>query len=880
MICVRTWIGLLLLLLCCPAVPLAQQLVFESTPAWVKDQPFALPEKIPENEIRNGIYHLLVDNQFHLAYGQAHAYHHIVKKVVDEEGVAHASQIFITFNPAFEQLSIHFARIHRGITAINGLDLGNINLLQREQDLERRIYNGRITAAIILEGTLPGDIIEYGYTVSGANPVFGGQYVQDKYLAWNVPIQRIHYRFHYQDDRPVYLKYHNLSWSPRIERSDHDITYTFERDNVKAILSDGDLPTWYYPYPWIQVSQFKEWYAVNQWAESLYSLPETISPELEEAIQSVADQSASSAEIIANALCMVQNDIRYLGIEMGSGSHQPTDPSVTFKRKFGDCKDKTVLLCTILTRLGIEARPALVNTKWGPKLDDLQPSPLAFNHAIVQVKAGGTDYWLDPTSDCQQTHLDDQYQARYGQALVVGGNDSGLTGMGELVLKGPEKRIEEYYDLSRGVGQTVRYHVRSIHQGREADAVRYQIKSAGREQTMKVYLNFYATDFPGIRIDRPLTITDDPTTNTVTVDEYYEIPGFWSTADPAGRRFAKFNARELTAWLKKPATTVRTMPIGIVHPLHIQQRTEVLLPKEWQISPARFTEANRIFSFDYAIGYGDRKLTLTYDYRTHTDAVATTETAAYLTALERVKNELGYAIYAGAIQAGSEPEETSGLGWLFISAGIVIALAAGFFTYRYEPPHYRIANRETPIRRLQGIGGWLILTLVFLVAKLLISMDALAGWLPYLNQHYWDAATDALDPAWATLGCIVIGGEAMINTIYVTLSIVLLILFFQKRKSFPRLFIAVQLAYLLFLASEALVVKGLLVQTDGAGIDAMKTLLPAALQTLAWIAYMLRSQRVRQTFTVRRGSHHSDDTDYRTADWPNQHGFAAGSVIP
>jgi transglutaminase-like putative cysteine protease len=103
----------------------------------------------------------------------------------------------------------------------------------------------------------------------------------------------------------------------------------------------------------------------------------------------------------------VQDEVRYLGIELGTYSHTPTGPSKVFERRFGDCKDKTLLLATVLNELGIDARPALVNTDARRALDGWQPSPYAFDHVIVRAELGGKTYWLDPTTPYQRGTLAD-----------------------------------------------------------------------------------------------------------------------------------------------------------------------------------------------------------------------------------------------------------------------------------------------------------------------------------------------------------------------------------------------------------------------------------------------------------------------------------------
>src|SRR5262249_5331409 len=90
-------------------------------------------------------------------------------------------------------------------------------------------------------------------------------------------------------------------------------------------------------------------------------------------------------------------EIRYFSVSLGESSHRPTAPSAVLKRRYGDCKDKSLLLIALLRALGIEAHPVLLTIGQPRGLDKALPSPQLFNHAIVQVKLGGEAYYLDPT---------------------------------------------------------------------------------------------------------------------------------------------------------------------------------------------------------------------------------------------------------------------------------------------------------------------------------------------------------------------------------------------------------------------------------------------------------------------------------------------------
>src|SRR5437868_7519986 len=78
-----------------------------------------------------------------------------------------------------------------------------------------------------------------------------------------------------------------------------------------------------------------------------------------------------------------------------------------------------MLLLTILKHMGFDSAIALVNTTAKHALDDWQPSPIAFDHAIVQTRLAGKTYWLDPTMDSQRGTLDQYYDPPYERALAL-----------------------------------------------------------------------------------------------------------------------------------------------------------------------------------------------------------------------------------------------------------------------------------------------------------------------------------------------------------------------------------------------------------------------------------------------------------------------------
>ena len=99
----------------------------------------------------------------------------------------------------------------------------------------------------------------------------------------------------------------------------------------------------------------------------------------------------------------LHREVRYTGLEYGEAAIVPRPPAETLSRRYGDCKDKSVLLAGLLRGAGIPAHLALLRA--GPSRDvftDL-PGLGQFDHVIVYVPPGSGpgegELWIDATAE-------------------------------------------------------------------------------------------------------------------------------------------------------------------------------------------------------------------------------------------------------------------------------------------------------------------------------------------------------------------------------------------------------------------------------------------------------------------------------------------------
>ena len=80
--------------------------------------------------------------------------------------------------------------------------------------------------------------------------------------------------------------------------------------------------------------------------------------DIEEKVQQLIRHLETDEEKIRALYHFVASKIRYVGIELGQSAYQPSYATEVFQMQYGDCKDKTTLLISMLDLAGIKAIPA------------------------------------------------------------------------------------------------------------------------------------------------------------------------------------------------------------------------------------------------------------------------------------------------------------------------------------------------------------------------------------------------------------------------------------------------------------------------------------------------------------------------------------------
>lgn len=814
---------------------------------WIKPVTPVVDNSLAEKNNSNGVAYLLVDQQWHISDQQPRVYRHYVSEALNSSGVVEISQIEIDFDPSYETLLLHKINVYRGNKVIDKLDHSQLSVLQREKELEYQIYDGSKTLNIFIEDVRAGDRVEYSYTLAGGNPIFNGHFAEQLDLAWGVPVGRIYYRVLWPSKRKLFISNYETDIAYETAELGQETEYVWRKDNAEEVIRDEDTPGWYDPYPVIYLSDMGSWQEVVQWARPLYT-PGLQTPLQQQLISSVLENTNTQEQQVLELLRFVQEEVRYLGIEIGEGSHRPSEPDEVLSRRFGDCKDKSRLLASLLKSVGVEANLALVNSYNGLWAERGLPTPLAFNHVIVQARVKGKIYWLDPTLTNQNGLLKHLYQPDYDYALVVTGRNSDKVRMTEDVAAVHSKLVEESFDISNSVDTLASYEVRSHYDRYYADSMREELSKTSSKQLQQSYLNYTASYYPGVSIEDELEILEDEEGNRLTVTERYKIADIWNNNEGGSYLYASFEPFLINEYVQDVSAPIRTMPLAVTHPVKFQHITRIKVPEDSTFEEEFIEIADKAFRFSKRVSFSNDLLEIDYIYESLNDHVAAEDIQLYSKHINQAQELAYYQIQMPnpEINLGEYSYRSGDTNWLlvvfFLLAIAITILLSLKYIYFYDPTYQ--AKTELNLK-LRGLGGWLILVGIgIVITPLSLLVESQELWYVFSAQQ-WSILSDQYGGGLLT----VIAIEMMVNAALLVVAVFLIVMFFQRRHTFPRIYIIYSIASLVIFGADMLALNMVSIALESSDIT---ELVGQVIGVTIWCLYFLKSERVKATFTCQR----------------------------
>jgi lipoprotein NlpI/transglutaminase-like putative cysteine protease len=596
-------------------------------PSWVET--VAIPEA---GEIKPIIVRL-TDTQW--LVGDTPVIHlHRALMINDAASLTSAGQMSIPFNPQYQRLQLHAIHVLRADKSEDRTTSSTIRFLQRETGLEQGVYSGIVTVSILVNDLRVGDTIEASYSLYGQNPVFGGKFVSSVVWDQGYPTllrrmvltypatRKINWRL-IDDTRPKAL-------AP--EESIHDgmRSLHFEEKSIPELAIERFAPADYSPFRVLQFSEFSGWSDVVSWASDLFHVNDVTDDEFQKVVEKLRGLPGSEQRVAA-ALEFVQSEIRYFSVSLGESSHRPAPPNIVLQRRYGDCKDKSLLLTTLLKALGIQSEPVLLDALRRKAPAKLLPSPAAFDHVIVRADVEGKAFYLDPTRLGQHGRLDRMGQSHEGaDVLVIASGTSQLSSIASPnALELTRSERSEIATLPK-LGPDGSLQTRQTWNGVGAEVTRITHEHLPAGQLDKLFGDSVQARYPGAKLVGEPQVDDDRVNNVVSIAATYDVPEL--ATESAGNWFIRYLPTNIQGALLPVTPSGRTAPLIVgAFPLDAHYTFEVKFPEEVSAvaDPRSTTVQSKQFTYAVTTSFRGNQYKTTIDLRTLADRVETTDLQKY-----------------------------------------------------------------------------------------------------------------------------------------------------------------------------------------------------------------------------------------------------------
>jgi hypothetical protein len=620
------------------------QVSIAPAPAWIELGESELDTPAPQGMARESAQYLLVDDQVRIGVDEVERYAHTSYRIVTREGLDALSRMEVVFDPAWSHVELHQLRVWREGAWHDRLDGAHATVIREEAGLWQHIFDGTRKLVVVMSDVRVGDVVDMAWSVDGLDPVFSGHYGEAWPMAWGVPAEQRSLRLLWPAERGLRVQSHGVQ-PPQLHSLDEGWQEArWDLRHQLAVEEPYDLPPGFEPYPWAEATDFDSWAAVVDWALEVYAAPSPAEPPVQALADRLWAQTGAPEPFVVAAVRWVQDEVRYFGMEQGDASHVPHHPTTVLERRYGDCKDKTLLLVSLLRARGIQAWPALVSRDQRGNIASSLPTPLAFDHVIAVAVVEGHEIWIDPTERDQGGGLADLWIPAFSRALPVFHGATGLVDVPLPPLPQGRATIRHRYDLASEpdeAGLTVQTHF----EGQRAEEMRRVLADISLARLQDDYLDHYAALGVPVTPDASIAIRDDRQANVVELTERYRMAAIWQPVTDDQEELWLPPA-SIFDWLPV-AAGARAYPLALPMGLDEHEQITILADPDWELEDLDAEVRERWFEFTVESTPQDEGMIVDYRLRVLQDRVEPHELSAYQAAVQEVHDARGYALLRG-----------------------------------------------------------------------------------------------------------------------------------------------------------------------------------------------------------------------------------------
>ncbi len=573
---------------------------------------------------------LLLDEQHHVA-SQTIA-RRWVRQLLSIAAVQALAQVELEFEPDAQCLIVHELVIWRleadgAWRKRTPVAASDFLLRQREQQLEQQVLNGRVSLVALLEDVRVGDVVDLAWTIEPRERLPGLAFTTYFPFAWRAPLAQVFFTLHLADEAPVRWRLHPGGDGPLPEQRESTGLVEWSQRAPPRFVGEDNVPGSHWHWPLLEVSGWDSWQAVARcisglWAEALADGQAEVRGEAARLAE-----GASPEQAVLNVIRFVQEEVRYLAVDLGHGAGVlPSGAGSALRRRFGDCKDKSVLLAALLRALGVDAWPVLVASQWRAAVARLMPSAYAFDHAIVGLEWQGMHHYIDPTLIGQRGDLAHRTPPPYGVGLDLLPTADTLSELASARLG--TLSLTERFELDRRGKGCVTQTLGA--DGFFADELRAILLHDGRQSFARQRADALQQRFPALVPDLEATgFSDDVMANALSVDAGHALPTWGKPGEKPPEAFVYAAYGLLLGLDSVDEHETRRQPWALRHPMRLHHRVIVHGRCVHRVRASRFEHEGPGFRYRCEVQSRRHEASFDYTWETTSAMVSAADWAEY-----------------------------------------------------------------------------------------------------------------------------------------------------------------------------------------------------------------------------------------------------------
>jgi len=210
-------------------------------------------------------------------------------------------------------------------------------------------------------------------------------------------------------DLGVRYKLLNTDKKPLISNSGSKDIYHWELKGQPAfnVEKRSGQPDNYLPLVLVAPNKFQldeydgdmtSWKNYGLWINDLYAKVSGLPEDKKQFYRNMVKDAATDKEKAAILYNYLQNNMRYVSIQLGIGGWRPFPASFVDDKKYGDCKALSNYLKTTLDAVGIRSNLVIIYRDYKAKIVDEKFPMNDFNHVILCIPGKSDSTWLECTS--------------------------------------------------------------------------------------------------------------------------------------------------------------------------------------------------------------------------------------------------------------------------------------------------------------------------------------------------------------------------------------------------------------------------------------------------------------------------------------------------